>query len=242
MRFTDSGGIRTRRRGSHFPEARRERFHVHVCSASISTETRQAGRCRRISTDCNSDGRDVPAATGDVIADHVFGQTNLNDGDPMIFSLNGMSLTQGVAIDASSTPHHLYISDTGNSRVLGYYNAATLANGQPLNLRATPPDIIIGQVNNSSIGCNSAGSPSAASLCLPVGLTLDSSGNLYVADAGNNRVLAFAAPFKQAQTAGQAASAVLGQGPQGNEFLTNTPGTSQSALNGPSDVAVGLLG
>ncbi len=184
----------------------------------------------------------LPAATGDVIADHVFGQTNLNDGDPMIFSLNGMSLTQGVAIDASSTPHHLYISDTGNSRVLGYYNAATLANGQPLNLRATPPDIIIGQVNNFSIGCNSAGSPSAASLCLPVGLTLDSSGNLYVADAGNNRVLAFAAPFKQAQTAGLAASAVLGQGPQGNEFLTNTPGTSQSALNGPSDVAVGLLG
>jgi hypothetical protein len=84
----------------------------------------------------------VPAATDDVIADHVFGQSNLNLGNEMIFSVHGMSQVQGVAIDSSSTPHHLYVSDTANHRILGYYDAATLTNGQPLNLAATPPDIL----------------------------------------------------------------------------------------------------
>ena len=46
----------------------------------------------------------VPAATDDVIADHVFGQSNLNLGNEMIFSVHGMSQVQGVAMHRPDSP------------------------------------------------------------------------------------------------------------------------------------------
>src|SRR5207253_7870362 len=57
--------------------------------------------------------------------------------------------------------------------------------------------------------------PTASSLCQPVGVALDSVGNLWVTDRANHRVLRFPTPFAQ-RSGLQPADIVLGQGAQNN--------------------------
>ena len=71
---------------------------------------------------------------------------------------------------------------------------------------------------------------SQSGLYQPAHLIFDSSGNLWVTDYGNNRVLEFVPPF----SIGMQASLVIGQ----PNFETSTPGTSQSGLNGQGGLAV----
>jgi uncharacterized protein (TIGR03437 family) len=83
--------------------------------------------------------------------------------------------------------------------------------------------------------------PTQSSLCYPTGLAVDpATGNLFVADSGNGRVLRFPAPF--AQTSGQPANLVLGQA--GFTGISN-PQASQSVMEFPYglvfDPARGLL-
>ena len=78
-------------------------------------------------------------------------------------------------------------------------------------------------------------SPSSASLSNPLGLAVDSTGGLYVADQGNQRVLYFA----PGQTSGSAvASRVYGQGPTGTSYTTAGVGTNATALGSPTAVAL----
>ncbi len=73
---------------------------------------------------------------------------------------------------------------------------------------------MIGQLDFRSYRCNLGGAPSASSLCLPSGVAADKSGNLYVGDQDNNRVLEFDAPRNNGPPAhlvfGQAASSQAG--------------------------------
>src|SRR5580698_5958771 len=81
-----------------------------------------------------------PRAAGDISADQVLGQAvftlntaNFVDGAGFNFSDGSIGNTteaDGVAVDTSSTPNHLYIVDSLNSRVLGWNNAESFANGQ----------------------------------------------------------------------------------------------------------------
>src|SRR5205823_705809 len=93
-----------------------------------------------------------------------------------------------------------------NNRVLGYRDIRKLIAG-------SPADIVIGQPDFATSICNyPSGDPTQPlqnSLCRPVGLLVDSSGNLYVADSGNNRVLRFPTPFSH--PGNQVADLVLGQ-------------------------------
>jgi len=111
------------------------------------------------------------------------------------------------AVDKSTTPNRLYVTDYGNSRVLGYSNISALTNG-------APADLVVGQPDFSFSGCNTQ-SNSAANLCGPRGVAVDSNGNLYVSDTDNNRVLVFSNPFvikaNTGRTGGFAAFMVLGQ-------------------------------
>lgn len=69
----------------------------------------------------------------------------------------------------------------------------------------------------------------------PVGLAVDQNGNLYVADAGNGRVLRFPSPFAQAAGATQTANLVLGQ----SSFTGPTiKDPSQSTMNTPFGLAL----
>jgi len=83
-------------------------------------------------------------------------------------------------------------------------------------------------VNRTSLP-PTAGSPaSAQTLQLPQGVFVDAAYTLYVADAGNNRVLVFS-DTKNTPTSGSSASIVIGQ----NGFGAIAPGEAASGLRIP---------
>ena len=94
---------------------------------------------------------------------------------------------QSVAIDTTSTPPAVYVADTSNNRVLGWKNASMFSNGQP-------SDIVIGQLDKYSTDPHGPGTPRTTGLNTPIALAVDSKGNLFVADAGNNRILRYPKP------------------------------------------------
>ena len=97
---------------------------------------------------------------------------------------------QGLAIDASSNPPILYVVDTGNNRVLAWKNAFGFSKGDPA-------DKVIGQRDFLSTVPQGPGADLSTGLNQPVAGAIDSTGNLYVVDAGNNRILRYPAPFSQ---------------------------------------------
>ena len=102
-----------------------------------------------------------------------------------------LSAPQAVAVDTSSTPQILYVADTNNNRVLAWRNATGFAKGDKA-------DKVIGQRDLFSTSQNGPGSSILTTgLTLPTALAVDSAGNLYVVDAGNNRILRYPAPFSQ---------------------------------------------
>src|SRR5579871_6511699 len=105
------------------------------------------------------------------------------------------AVPQAVALDTSVSPPILYVVDTGNNRVLAWKNASSFTKGAPT------ADLVIGQrslLSTSPQGpAAGSGSTLSTGLFQPVGLTVDNGGNLYVVDAGNNRILRYPAPFSQ---------------------------------------------
>lgn len=102
---------------------------------------------------------------------------------------------------------HIAVADSGNNRIL-VYNA-------PLTTDESA-SVVIGQTSfTQSLANQGNQAPSAATLFSPEGLAMDPSGNLWVADSSNCRVLEFKPPF----TNGMRASVVLGQ----PDFQTTGP-------------------
>jgi sugar lactone lactonase YvrE len=118
----------------------------------------------------------------------------------------------GSAFDSSG---NLWVADTGNSRVLEF--KPPFSNGQS-------PSLVIGQSSFNTNAC----STTQSGVC-PIGLAFDSSGNLWVADFSNSRVLEFKPPFSN----GQLASLIIGQ----SSFTTNACSATQSGLCGPQGLA-----
>jgi sugar lactone lactonase YvrE len=123
----------------------------------------------------------------DTSADKVFGQLDS-------FYTNTFDIGSTVSARGLNDPTHLMIdnrgillvTDNGNSRVLGYY-------GAPDTTSDTTADIVFGQTASfSSGGYSSPGEPATAlKIVDAAGCTVDDTGNLYLADSGNNRVLIF---------------------------------------------------
>jgi len=133
----------------------------------------------------------------DTTADRVFGQPDffsnaINEGNPGAApppNATSLFLPRGVAIDAAG---NLYVGDTRNSRVLGY--APPLATGMSASTVFGQPDFVSNLCNNQNLPPDppaSIGGLNSRSLCFPEGVAVDSSGNLYIADTKNNRVLQF---------------------------------------------------
>ena len=99
---------------------------------------------------------------------------------------------QGVTVDTSSSPPILYVADTGNNRVLAWRNPAAVGKGDHA-------DKVIGQRDFFTTAAKGPvqGSDLITGLNIPVAVVVDKSGNLYVADGGNNRILRYPAPFAQ---------------------------------------------
>jgi uncharacterized protein (TIGR03437 family) len=95
-----------------------------------------------------------------------------------------------LAFDSSG---NLYVIDSFNNRVLGF-KSTSLTTGHIA-------DVVLGQQDMQST--LPEGYPNGAfttGLTFPSGLAVDSKGNVYVSDAGNNRIVRFPAPFSQTST------------------------------------------
>src|SRR5438067_1635079 len=101
------------------------------------------------------------------------------------------NLPEGAAIDTSVSPPILYVVDAGNNRVLAWKNAFSFTKGAP------KADLVVGQRNFLSTGAQGPGTGLSTGLFQPVAAAVDKSGNLYVIDAGNNRILRYPTPFSQ---------------------------------------------
>jgi sugar lactone lactonase YvrE len=130
----------------------------------------------------------------------------------------GLTVPFDAVFDSSG---NLWVSDSGNNRILEF--AAPFATGMNASL-------VIGQASFMTY----ANGTSASGLNFPAGIAFDSSGNLWVADAGNSRVLEFNPPFAN----GMSASLVIGQA----DFVSSTPGVSANRLYAPFSVAFDALG
>ena len=122
----------------------------------------------------------------------------------------------GIAFDSAG---NMWLADVGNNRVLRY--PASLQDGVTTLANAQAADLVLGQPDFSSTDART----SAAGLRRPGRLAFDANGDLWVADSGNNRIVHFAAPFSNGESADQA----LGQG----DLASGSCAVTQSGLCGP---------
>lgn len=154
----------------------------------------------------------------------------INNLNPNLVEGREFYAPQGIALDTATTPPGLYVSDTGNNRVLGFRNAASFANGQKADVVLGQPDFFTTLPSGPSQSTTANTSMSA-----PTGVAVDSQGNVYVVDTGNNRILRFLQPF--AQTGAQTPDIAIGQA----SFTTNGAnqgGISASTLSFSTTTAV----
>ncbi len=111
----------------------------------------------------------------------------VSTGNPNLVEGRELFNPQGVVLDTSLTPPALYVSDTNNNRVLGWKNATSFTNGKPA-------DLVVGQRDFFSTIAGGPATAFTAGLSAPTGMAVLGS-DLYVVDAGNNRVLRFRKPF-----------------------------------------------
>ena len=178
------------------------------------------------------------AGVGAPSADRVLGQIDFTNNQVNFVDAIGMNAPAGVAIDQAAG--HVIVADSQNNRVMGWISASAFASGGAA-------DIVIGQQDFNSSGCNqNAPAPSASSLCRPIGVAVDLAHRVYVGDALNNRVVVFEDPFALLSGSGQAsdfaADAVFGQA---GSFVTNAAnegGLGPNSMSSPQGVALDATG
>lgn len=131
----------------------------------------------------------APLSNG-MAATVALGQPDLVTGN-CTTAATGLCSPTGIALDAAG---NVWVSDSDNNRVLRF--PAASGSGAAANLVLGQPDFV------------SSGSGSTAStMDEPNAVIVDNDGNVWVADAANNRVLQFRPPLSN----GMAASVALGQ-------------------------------
>lgn len=160
---------------------------------------------------------------GETTATKVLGQPDFNQSAANNGGISASSLNQprGVAVDSLG---NVYVSDTGNNRVLKY--------GSPLTNGMSAIQVI-GQANYTSDLADCGGTVSAVCLNWPAGIAVNSMGNFFVADVNNNRVLGFLKSSGNIPTA----SGLFGQ----ISYTTKSSGPAANLLNQPYGVALDAL-
>lgn len=162
----------------------------------------------------------------------VWGQVDFTSNGPNQVKPVSINAPYKMAIDYSSVPYALYVSDVGNNRVLVWRDSVRFRNGDPADFAIGQPDLFTAAANVDSRGGQSA---TATSLSAPAGIAVSPvDGTLYVADSGNNRVLRYPRPVTQ--TGRITPDAVLGQ----SDFTSSTSAVvTASSMHTPSGLAIG---
>jgi len=156
----------------------------------------------------------------------VLGHTTVRrvSGSPNLAEAKDLLNPSSVALDTSTSPPAMYVADTGNNRVLGWRSALSFNNG-------APADIVVGQrdfITTLPAGPVNPGAQLSTGLAVPVAVAVDAQGNLYVADAGNNRILRYSKPFQQ-QDALKLPDMIIGQ-VNLNGSQPNSPSLSANSI------------
>ena len=144
-----------------------------------------ANRIRKVVLGCT--GQPVPCTVGTIST--VVGLGTAGAADNVDAASAQLSGPRGLAMDATGA--NLYIADSGNNRIRKWVVASC---GTTVNGVLTVPPVGCNQV--STVAGSGAprtgvgdGSPAlAASLANPTGVSLDSAGNIYIADQNNSRI------------------------------------------------------
>ena len=187
----------------------RTRFSVLICGLTLAAST-------------------LPAQLSDS-AVRVLGQPDLRQNGLNSVDGSEMFNPSSVATDVRHGVTHLYVSDTSNNRVLAWRSLESYQRGD----RA---DLFLGQRSFEhtiprGIGVRSGNQFASFGLNQPQSLAVDpATGDVYVADTGDNRVIRFISPFDNPQRV--EAEAVFGQ----RDFATfqpNAGGLSALTLRTP---------
>jgi sugar lactone lactonase YvrE len=135
----------------------------------------------------------VPGSAGDVTADRAFdagGSFTVGGCDT---TADQLCVPQQLSVDSQK---NLYAVDY--NRVLEYLNPTAAGSGTPGTPGSpgdTTADVVYGQQGDFTAGaCNGNDISTivdATTLCQPIGVTVDPSGDVYIIDTENHRVLAF---------------------------------------------------
>lgn len=163
-------------------------------------------------------------------ANFALGQ--LTSDDEVDFYGNAVNNPQNTGLNSPSSAsldpinHRLFVSDTGNNRVLIY----NLNSANELIDRSA--DIVLGQTSFSQVSSNQGGAVGANTMSGPTGLFYDiTNSRLYISDTNNNRVLIYTSVIS---SNGQDADLVLGQ----SNMTSNTARTVRNGLAAPEGISV----
>lgn len=117
-------------------------------------------------------------------------QLTLTSASPNYVEGREFANPSGAALDTSASPPILYVADTGNNRVLAWRNAQAFSKG-------AMADLVLGQRDRLSTLPQGPGTSLSTGLSQPTAVAVDLTGNVYVLDAGNNRILRYPRPFAQ---------------------------------------------
>ena len=155
-------------------------------------------------------------------ASAVIGQEDFESGDA---NRGGMAAANTLdspgAIMVDPTSGKVFVCDTWNNRILRFASLAAFKAG-------TAPESVLGQPNFTLTDSGTTRSR----MSKPEGITVDSTGTLWVADYTNHRVLRF--DNASSKSIGANADGVLGP----SDYTTVNPALSQSDMKFPFDVAV----
>lgn len=213
-----------------------------IILATVFALTQKTNFFNRATTSSSTAVRGQPY---DFWADKVIGKRDFGEISPNEVVPYKVFRPGGTVVDRSVSPGRLYVWDGGNNRILGIDLSKCYGSNSPCSA-----NIVIGQpIGTDMGGCNNDSSnttfpnrrpASNQSLCgLPentftsledkslVTMAVDSSGNLYVPDSFNHRVLKFNSPF----TTDTIADDVWGQ-PDFQSNGCNITGDSRSGISG----------
>lgn len=171
---------------------------------------------------------DTPWASGNMVADRVFGQLGAfttNACNTSGVTASSLCLPWNVAVDRSIAGGRLYVADHQNNRVLEYDG--------PLS-SDTVADLVLGQTNMNSFGC----AVSDTGLCRPVGVAVDGAGTVYVGDRDLHRVLEFTSP----RTTDTVAERAFGQANVYAAGCNRNLGVASNTLCEPHGLATDSIG